>query len=162
MEFSKAAAWVEKALTDTAFMEFLERAGGVKFEGLGGLQKALQIAAKQAQVVAQGPELVTKVGVTKSGAGRALPPGGIPPKPFCAILIVEAWKFLHGDYPAPRNQRAAAAAHAYWLASGGTNDGWSGNPHGAWRPIFQVARKLQAVELHADIQRRLMLHELNG
>jgi hypothetical protein len=162
MEFSKAAALVEKALTDTALMEFLERAGGVKFEGLGGLQNALQIVAKQAQVVAHGPDLVTKAGLTKSEAGRALPPDGVPPKHFCAILIVEAWKFLHGDYPAPRNEGAAAAAHAYWLASGGTNDGWSDNPHGAWRPVFHGARKLQAVELRAEIQRRLMLHKRNG
>jgi hypothetical protein len=70
MKFSKAAALVEKALTDTPFMEFLERAGGVKFEGLGGLQKGLQIVGKHAQVVADGPDLVTKAGLATSPAAR--------------------------------------------------------------------------------------------
>lgn len=160
-DFTKAATLVERALTDTPFMEFLQGAGRAKFEGLGGLQQALRVIAQHAEAAARGPELTTEAGKTRSGRGKALPPGAISPKTFCAILIVEAWKFLHGNYPAPRSEGAAAAAHAYWLASGGTNSGWGENPHGAWRPIFEGARKVEATELRTDIQRRLRLHQLH-
>ncbi len=39
---------------------------------------------------------------------------------------------------------------------------WGKNPHGAWRPIFEGERKVEAEELRADIQRRLKLHQLHG
>ena len=64
-DFSKAAALVEKALTDTPFMEFLQGAGRAKFQGLGGLQQALRVIAQHAEAAARGPELTTEAGKTR-------------------------------------------------------------------------------------------------
>jgi hypothetical protein len=60
-------------------------------------------------------------------------------KTRCATRIAETWKFLHHEYPAPRNQQAAEAAQAYWVASGGSLSGWGDNSLGAWRYHFQKA-----------------------
>jgi hypothetical protein len=61
--------------------------------------------------------LVTKDGKTKAGRNKAEPPGYFPPKTLCAALILEAWRFIHGFAPAPKNQTAAAAAELYWNVS---------------------------------------------
>src|SRR3984893_15597591 len=61
--------------------------------------------------------LVTEDGETKVGRNRAVPPGSFPPKTYCAAIIAEAWSFIHGVEPAPKHQKAAAAAHLFWRES---------------------------------------------
>jgi hypothetical protein len=53
----------------------------------------------------------------ESYEARAVPPGYFPPKTYCAAVIAEAWSFVHGVEPAPKNQKAAAAAHLLWRES---------------------------------------------
>src|SRR3984893_343680 len=53
----------------------------------------------------------------QGGRGRAVPPGYFPPKTYCAAVIAEAWSFVHDVEPAPKNQKAAAAAHLLWSES---------------------------------------------
>jgi hypothetical protein len=54
--------------------------------------------------------LMTKDGKTKAGRNKAEPPGHASPKTFCAAIILEAWRLIHGIELAPRNPRTAAAA----------------------------------------------------
>src|ERR1700730_13289122 len=61
--------------------------------------------------------LVTEDGETKVGRGRAVPPGYFLPKTYCAAVIAEAWSFVHGVEPAPKNRKAAAAGPLFWRES---------------------------------------------
>src|ERR1700730_7126015 len=61
--------------------------------------------------------VVTEDGETKVDRNRAVPPGYFPPKTYCAAIIAEAWSFVPGVEPAPKNQKAAAAAHLLWRES---------------------------------------------
>jgi Trehalase len=63
--------------------------------------------------------LVTKDGKTKAGRNKAEPPGHISPKTSFAAFILEAWSFIRGVEPGPKNQKAAAAAELYWNVSTG-------------------------------------------
>jgi len=63
--------------------------------------------------------LQTSDGKTIRGANRARPSGTPSPKTLVAARISEAWRIIHGQYPGDRNQLAAAAAEALWVASGG-------------------------------------------
>jgi hypothetical protein len=41
--------------------------------------------------------------------------------PYAAAFILEAWSFIHGAEPAPKNKDAAAAADLFWNVSMGFN-----------------------------------------
>lgn len=157
VEVSEAAALLSKALTDTPTREFLEQAGDIRIENLGGLQFALEKIAERAESAAASPALTSKTGKTKSGQGKATPPNAIAPKTFCALVIAEAWKFVRGDYPAPRNREAAKAAEMFWLASGNTSAGWGADRMDAWRPHFMKARGFEGTATRAQCQRHLKL-----
>ncbi len=73
------------------------------------------------------------------------------PKSFCALVIAETWAFVRGTLPAVRNQEAAAAAQAYWLACGGTRKGWGSDPRTGWSHYFRDARSA-AVQRCSDDQ----------
>jgi hypothetical protein len=77
---SKAAALLDRELGDAATREFLERAGSVRIDSLGSLHRALQILAQHAEIAAGSPILSTEAGKTRSGRGRAIPPGALCPK----------------------------------------------------------------------------------
>lgn len=162
LEASDAAFLLHSAVSDTATREFIERAGGIRFDTLGGLQHALQNIGERAKVAANSAALSTATGKTKSGRGKALPPDAYAPKTFCAVVIAEAWKFLRGEYPVPRNPHAAEAAQAYWLASGGTSDGWGEDPLGGWRPYFKRAMGPETAKERAECLRHLRLHRQQG
>jgi hypothetical protein len=159
---SNAAALLNKELGDTATGEFLERAGRVRIEYLGGLQRTLQAIAQHAEIAAASPALSTKAGKTKSGRGKAILPGSYRPRTFCAVVIAEAWKFLRGAYPAPKNREAAKAAEHFWLLSGGSTAGWGNDRIGAWRPYFQKARGPETAEMRVECLRHLKLHKQHG
>jgi hypothetical protein len=74
---------------------------------------------------------------------------------YCAILIAETWKYLHGAEPPPRNKRAQGAAEALWLAAGGEHRSWGNKPLNRWRYHFEMARKQPAEALRADYHRHL-------
>ncbi|SFK92203.1 hypothetical protein [Methylocapsa palsarum] len=61
--------------------------------------------------------LVTKDGRTKAGRNKAMPRRASHPKTECAALIAEAWLFIHGVDPVPKNREAATAAEMLWTGS---------------------------------------------
>jgi hypothetical protein len=160
---AQAAALLDKELADTVTKEFLERAGLVRIENLGGFQRALQTIAERAKLAAGSSALSTTSGKTKSGQGKAMPPDSYRPKTFCALVIAEAWRFLHQEYPPPRNRGAAEAAQAYWLAAGCPPAvGWGSDPLNAWRPHFKKARGPEAAAERAECLRHLGLYKQHG
>jgi hypothetical protein len=102
---------------------FWKSKAAFKIENVGGLEHVLKGISGGAKIATE--SLVsTATGATKPGRGKALPRSVISPKAFCALIVAEAWAHLHADYPAPRNQRAAAAAQALWQSVGGTTSSW--------------------------------------
>jgi hypothetical protein len=116
-EVSDAAVLLRRALNDTPTREFLEIAG--QLANTLALVKPLQDVAEGAKRAAASPALSREAGKTKAGPGRATPPGSFSAKTYCAALISETWAYFHNGDPPARNREAAAAADAYWRASGG-------------------------------------------
>jgi hypothetical protein len=154
-----AALQLQSCLADDVARSFLElRAGPIGDRA--ALQSWLRNLEERAKQAAEGPELSNEKGKVKAGRGRAPVPGCLPPKLYCAALIAEAWKHVHGEYPAPRNGQAAGAAQALWLASGGRPTGTGDNPAaGAWRYHFAKIKDPAVAASRAEIRRHLTLTE---
>jgi hypothetical protein len=75
----------------------------------------------------------------KRGRGKPKVPDIFQAKTRCAARIVEAWLHFRKAEPGLGNLDAAAAAQAYWLASGGTSEG-HGNPLNGWYDHFKIVR----------------------
>jgi hypothetical protein len=88
-----------------------------------------------------------------------------------AKLILEAWSFIHGPEPAPKNQRAAAAAELYWNVATGhirieptkaalerivgqEAKSWGERLNG-WRHHFKQAKEPAASDIRQEIRRHL-------
>jgi hypothetical protein len=95
-----AAMLVVSALNDGATRDFLDAASGGTISYHGPIDRMLRDLALAEEAISW---LVTKDGKTKAGRNKAEPPGYVPPKTFCAALILEAWSFIHGFEPAPKN-----------------------------------------------------------
>ena len=94
----------------------------------------------------------------KEGQGKALPATALHPKVFCALIISETWKFLYGKYPGSRNPKAAAAANAYWRASGGSTKGWGRTRLSGWRPHFEKVESAAAEKMRNEVRRHCVEH----
>jgi hypothetical protein len=91
------------------------------------------------------PKLVGQDGKPRPGRGRAYPTNTLLARTYCALVIAVTWKHFNGNYPPPRNRRAAKAAEALWQVSLGTKSGIGGNDVlAAWRPHFRKAQSLEA------------------
>jgi hypothetical protein len=100
---------------------------------------ALNDLSDRAVIARSSSALVGKSGKTKRGPGKPDVPDIFNAKALCAARIFEAWRFLNGREPGISNLKAAEAAQAYWLASGGTSDGY-GDPLNGWYDHFKVVR----------------------
>jgi hypothetical protein len=60
-------------------------------------------------------------------------------KTLCAARILELGRVLNKIEPGVKSTKAAKAAEAYWLASGGISDG-PGNPINGWKHHFKLAK----------------------
>ncbi|MDA8216949.1 MAG: hypothetical protein M0Z94_04950 [Dehalococcoidales bacterium] len=134
-----AVATIKGALGEASVRAFLDAADKEAIAYAGHLDAYLRDMETRVARALRGPELVTPVGKTKAGKGPALPPGAIHPARLCALIIAEAWKYVHAAYPGTRNEKAAEAAEAYWKACGNTRNSWGGNPLTAWRRRFEEA-----------------------
>jgi hypothetical protein len=115
-----AAALIVNALNNGATRDFLDAASGGTISYHGPIDGILRDLARRSEEAVSW--LVTEDGKTKAGRNKAGPPGYIPPKTLFAAFILEAWSFIHGAEPAPKNQKAAAAAKLYWnVATGQVN-----------------------------------------
>jgi hypothetical protein len=99
----------------------------------------LKSLSGRAETARSSPELVEKSGKTKRGPGKPDVPDVFTAKALCAARIVEAWRFFHKRDPGLGNLKAAEAAQAFWLASGGTSNGY-GDPLNGWYDHFKIVR----------------------
>jgi hypothetical protein len=86
-------------------------------------------------------------------AAETIPEGGGRGRPFatasasamdrCAMLISEAWCVVHGERPAPGNERAQLAASELWRASGALERSW-GSKNTGWRRHFQAITRFES------------------
>jgi hypothetical protein len=156
-QMADAAAILQRGLSNVSTKEFLELEGGVHIENFGGLDHTLRVVGERAALSAASPRIAA-AGKAKKGRGRALPSGAISPKAFCALIVAETWAHLRGDQPAPRNQEAAAAADAYWRASGGTTQSWGSDPLTSWSYHFKEAQSPAAETLRKEVRRHCVEH----
>jgi hypothetical protein len=121
---------------DEEVMGFLELPPYGPFESKLGTRISVGSLAARARDALNSPNLTTGDGERRSGAGRAILPADPDPKAYCCAIIAELFKALHGKYP--MNMKSAnSAATAYWVASGGQLNSWSGNPDGSWVRYFK-------------------------
>jgi hypothetical protein len=156
-EIQDAASVLLHMLGDPPTKEFLEVEGRLQIENVSGLEHVLKGISGGAKIAAE--SLVSAAtGATKPGRGKAVPGSAISPKAYCALIVAEAWAHLHGDYPAPRNQRAAAAAQALWQSVGGTTSSWGSDPLTGWSYHFTEARSDFAEALRKETRRHCVEH----
>jgi hypothetical protein len=156
-EIRDAATVLLQMLQDVPTKEFLEVEGRLQIENVGGLEHVLKGLSEGAKIAAESL-LSTATGTTKPGRGKAVPRSAISAKAFCALIVAEAWAHLHGNYPAPRNQRAAAAAQALWQSVGGTTSSWGSDPLTGWSYHFTEARSDPAESLRKEVRRHCVEH----
>ena len=165
-----AAALILSALDDGETRGFLDAASP------GTIPDRLAICRLMSDLVRRAEEgiswLVTEGGKTKAGRNRAMPPGSFPPKTYCAAIIAEAWSFVHGVEPAPKHQKAAAAAHLFWresleglsmeetklalewMRAKDAKKSW-GEPLNGWWRHFKEAKEPHVSEMRKKIRRHL-------
>ena len=156
---AEAAATLQHALQDPPIREFLEIEGGIQIENNGALDNALRTIRERALLASESKKIATTKTAARKGRGKALPAGATSPKAFCALVISEVWKSLYGEYPAPRNVKAAKAADAYWVAAGGQKQANSSEPFASWRYHFRKAKPPAMDKIRKEICRHIKIHE---
>ena len=161
-EVRDAAPMLQHALRHTPTREFLEIAPSGPIEYRVAFEHMLQDLAGRAERAIASPTLSTADGKTRPGRTKAVPPGASSAKLFCAAQIAEAWAYFHGVDPVPRNQRAAASAHAFWRASGGETKGCGDDPLNGWRYYFKQMQEPFVAALRRECRRHLVEAERSG
>jgi len=124
-------------------LKFLQMPPHRPFQSELGTRMSISEILVRAHDAATSPILVRGDGRENSGAGRARTSNEASPKQLCATIVAEGWFALHGSYPIA-SKFAAAAASAYWVASGGTLERSIGSgPIGMWRNYFDELRDEQ-------------------
>jgi hypothetical protein len=93
----------------------------------------------RAEISLSSPNLIGKDGKTKRGHGKPSVRDVFDEKTLLAARILELCRFLNKFEPGVTSKSAAAAAQAYWLATGGTSKG-AGNPLNGWKHHFKIAK----------------------
>jgi hypothetical protein len=159
-----AARFLRQALVRDPIIEFLEAEPAGKMKARGMLLEQLKQLTNRAELALKSSALVTEKGVTKAGRGSALPPGATSPHAYCAALIAEAWKYLRGEEPAPRNNEAQRAAAAFWAASRAesfqtraakSRKRTVNNPETRWRPHLEKAKSPALLAYRAEFRRHM-------
>jgi hypothetical protein len=101
----------------------------------------LEDLADRANRASASRALVTEAGATKADSGRARSDASVSAQTYCAMIILETWKFIHGAEPPAKSHRAAAAAEMYWRAAGGDRHSVGEEPLACWRYHFRLARE---------------------
>ena len=156
-EVHTASSLLIQMLNEPSIRAAIDAADDAPIQYHGLIDRHLRDLTERAARASTSPTLTTQAGKAKSGRGRAAAADVLSPQAFCALVIVETWKHFRGDYPAPRNKEAAAAAEAYWRAAGGQRNAWGLEPLNAWRYHFQKASESErAAPIRAKIQHHLL------
>jgi hypothetical protein len=118
--------------------------------------RVLEDFAGRANRASVSPALATGTGATKAGSGRARSDASVSARTYCALIILETWKFIHGAEPSPKSRRAAEAAEMYWRAAGGEPHSVGEEPLSCWRYHFQLASENKARVMTAEYRRHLV------
>jgi hypothetical protein len=154
-----SAGLLLRALGSPPVREFLEAAPNGPIQNIGRLTHDLEDLVFRANQANRSTSLATSTGATKAGRGKAAPAGAISPPIYCALIVMETWKFLRGAEPRPRNKKAAAAAEALWRAAGGDAHSCGEEPLARWRHHFKTARLVPTVDLRVELRRHLIESE---
>ena len=111
--------FAEVAASFVPIREFLEAPPLGKIEDFASTEDLVEDLRRRAAYAARSPALAKEDGTTRNGAGKALPDGCVTDRLYCALLIWEAWGFIHGELPRTGSAKAAEAAEACWLAACG-------------------------------------------
>jgi hypothetical protein len=151
----RAAQSVIGLLNEATIMVFIEAESDIQIN-VALLESHLRAFANAVQLAAKSAAVTGAKGKTKRGRGKAMARIWLLPKDFCALVIAETWLFFRGRRPGPRNLEAGAAAHAFWLASGGTKSGWDSDPRKGWRDHFSDARSAQMRAMQAELRQKCL------
>jgi hypothetical protein len=152
LDAKDAAERITGLLNDAMTMIFVQAESNTRIRNIVQFEMDLKEFARAVELAAASPMISETGGKTKKGRGRAIARTTLSPKAFCALIIAETWLFVRGRHPALRNQEAAAAAQAYWLASGGTTKGWGSDPRTGWSYHFREARSAATRSLREEVQ----------
>lgn len=94
---------------------------------------------RRVEITLSSTTLIGRDGKTKRGHGKPTVPNVFDAKTLLAARILELGRFVNKFEPGITSKSAAAAAQAYWLASGGTLKSF-GNPLNGWKHHFKIAR----------------------
>jgi hypothetical protein len=136
-ETVEALRVLERILSDPNIRNLLESAGMPNKIKLP--IATLKDLADRAGTTLSSPILTGKGGKTKRGRGKPTVPDVFDTKTLCAARILELERFLNKFEPGIKSASAAAAAQAYWLASGGASKSF-GNPLNGWKHHFKAAK----------------------
>ena len=112
--------FAEDAASEIPIREFLEAPPLGKIEAFASAAERAEDLRRRAARAARSPALANEDGTTRNGAGKAQPDGCVTDRLYCALLVREAWAFIHGEPPRPGSARAAEAADACWVAACGS------------------------------------------
>jgi hypothetical protein len=156
-EIENAALVPADALEHSWAREFLDKAETNPIDNPEWLKRAVEDLAYRANQARDCPDLATVAG-TKRGPGKARPEG-MSPHTLCAIMILEAWRHIHGAEPSPKSERLANAAEAYWRTAGGEAHSCGDEPLAFWRHHFKKAAGLTAKDFRKEWRRHLVESE---
>lgn len=154
LDGKEAAGRIINILNDPMTMVFMTTESGITLGNIAQFEIGLNRFAKSAELAAASPMISGPGGKTKRGRGKAMFRTAPLPKSFCALVIAETWLFVRRRRPAPRNQEAAAAAQAYWLACGGAAKGWGADPRTGWSHYFREARSGSMRVMRAEVRQK--------
>ena len=155
-KFREAAAFMRHGLDELSICQFLSAGADAPLDAPYKFQIVLNELENRAANAGNSPNLVNEKGRVKAGTGRAMPDGAISGQAYCALVIAEAWKKIHGKYPAPRNTNAIEATNLYWHLIGGKRPPSWGDDHlMAWRHHLRKAITISNVRDRAEIRRHM-------
>jgi hypothetical protein len=152
----KATLLVSEELEPGSLREYLETELNSPLCEPERIISELEDLAVRADRAMASSRLAGESGVTRPGSGKARPAASVPPKTYCALLILETWKFFHGTEPLPKSRKAAEAAELYWRAAGGDTHSSDDEPLARWRYHFKLARPHGVKSLTAEYRRHLV------
>jgi hypothetical protein len=159
LDSKEAAERIISLLNDQMTIFFMYTESGIRLQNAVQFESQLKQFVKATELAAASPMVAAAGGKTKRGRGKAMVRTAPLPKSFCALVIAETWRFARRRRPAPRNQEAASAAQAYWLACGGTAKGWGADRRTGWSYYFRDARSGSMRMMRADVRQKCTENE---
>lgn len=133
----EASALLRREMNDPVIRNLLEDAMYLKGLVIAGWP--LRDLNERASIAATSPLLITCPGKARRGRGKSKAPNVFDAKTLCAARVVDLWEHFRGAKPGLSNRGCTEATLAYWLACGGTSEGY-GDPLNGWHDYFRIVR----------------------